>query len=90
MISDRFAISADVVHQVVDGEAVLLHLGRGCYYSLDAVGSRVWALLSQGADRDAIVATMLEEYEVAEPVLRRDLDALLTRFADAGLVNTQP
>ena len=68
---------------------MLLHLKRGCYYSLDDVGTRVWTLLSQGMDLESIVTTMFNEFEVTEDALRRDLDALLTRLTEAGLVETQ-
>ncbi|HEV8148651.1 MAG TPA: PqqD family protein [Gemmatimonadales bacterium] len=82
-------IAADTLHQIVGGEAVLLELTRQCYYSLDEVGSRIWALLEQGHTPESIVAQLLSEYDTTEAVLRHDLQALLNQLADAGLVRVE-
>ncbi|MFL5844127.1 MAG: PqqD family protein [Solirubrobacteraceae bacterium] len=37
-----------VVHETIDGETILIHLGTGVYYSLDGTGAEIWALASQG------------------------------------------
>jgi hypothetical protein len=37
-----------VIHQAIDGELVVIHLDNGVYYSLDATGARIWAMLAAG------------------------------------------
>ena len=37
--------SPHVVHETIDGETIIIHLGTGTYYSLDGVGADIWALL---------------------------------------------
>lgn len=44
-----------VVHETIDGEAILIHLVTGTYYSLDGVGAELWGALAAGVDRDALV-----------------------------------
>jgi len=83
-------ISPDALHQVVEGEAVLFHLTRQCYYSLDDVGSRIWSLLVVGENPEAIVAILLDEYDTTEPVLRADVGSLLNRLGEAGLIELTP
>ncbi len=59
-----FRINAThVVHETIDGEAILIHLGTGTYYSLDGVGSELWGLLSRGASTDQAIAAALGRYE---------------------------
>ena len=48
----------DVVCREIEGEAVLLHLGTGIYFGLNAVGTRIWQLLDAAQDAPAIVDTL--------------------------------
>jgi hypothetical protein len=66
---------------------VLLEAERGLYFSLDEVGTRIWQLLVEHGDRDRVAAAMLEEFEVDEATLLADLDALIDRLAEAGLID---
>jgi hypothetical protein len=82
----KFSISEDVVCEVAEGEAVLLDLKRGVYYSLDPVGSRFWELLRAGSDLDAARERLLAEYDVTPDQLGRDLERLVADLAQRGLL----
>jgi len=79
-------ISKDVLAQELDGETVLLDLASESFFGLDAVSTRVWQLLGDGAGRAEIIDRLLEEYEVDREVLERDIEDLLERLAEAGLI----
>lgn len=82
----RLERSPDALHRSIGGKAVILHAGTGTYFSLNAVGSRVWALLEGGATRGGLVAALLEELDVSPEVLERDVSTFLDELASAGLV----
>lgn len=82
----RIEISADVLFQEVGGETVLLDLASEQYFGLDGVGTRIWTLLNEGVGATAVVDTLFEEYEVERATLAADVDELLARLADAGLI----
>ena len=82
----KIEISEDVLFQEVSGETVLLDLASEQYFGLDSVGTRIWALLNEGAGADAVVDTLLAEYEVERATLAADVDELLARLAEAGLI----
>jgi hypothetical protein len=82
----RVSVPDDVVMSEVEGEAVLLHLERGQYYSLDDVGTRMWRLMAEHGQIEAAVQALLEEYDVAEEDLRRDLMELVQALAAEGLL----
>lgn len=82
----KIEISEDVLFQEVSGETVLLDLASEQYFGLDSVGTRIWALLNEGAAADAVVDTLLGEYEVERATLAADVDELLARLAEAGLI----
>lgn len=82
----RFTIPPDVMTQEVSGETVLLDLSSEGYYSLDAVGTRIWQLLGEKGDLQAVFDQMLLEYEVESERLEQDLADLIRGLLDAGLV----
>lgn len=53
---------------------------------LNEVSAFLWNRLQQDTDRDALLAALLEEYDVPREVARQDLDALLLKFTDLGLI----
>ena len=85
-LNQAISPAPDVISQEVSGETVLLNLESEHYFGLDEVGTRVWQLIQETGDVQAVYRTMLAEYEVSEERLRRDLDALLEEIAGLGLV----
>jgi len=76
----------DQVSTDLAGEAVILSLESGVYYSLDAVGARIWSLIEEPRTLNEIRDAILEEYEVEPDRCERDIVALLEQLADAGLI----
>ncbi|MFA5915497.1 MAG: PqqD family protein [Burkholderiales bacterium] len=76
----RVTIPDDVVARDLAGEAVLLHLGSGTYFGLNAVGTRIWHLLGEHRSTEAVVPLLLQEFDVDEHLLRRDLESLLAQL----------
>jgi hypothetical protein len=82
----RVVVNPDVVFRDIEGDTVLLHLERGIYFGLEAVGTRVWtALVEHGCARPA-VASILDDFEVTEDVLERDIARFLDALAEKDLV----
>jgi hypothetical protein len=79
-------ISKEVLAQELAGETVLLDLASESFFGLDEVSTRVWQLLQEGQGRAEVIETLLEEYEVEREVLEKDIDDLLGRLSDAGLI----
>ena len=71
----------DVVWSAVDGEAVLLDVASGYYFSLNKVGAIVWDMLdgekSLGVIRDAICA----RFSVSPETAWRDISGLIQHLA---------
>ncbi len=88
-LNQTVIFSPDVISQEVSGETVLLDLQSECYFGLDAVGTRIWQLIRDSGDLRTIYNTLLEEYDVEEPRLRADLEALITQARERGLVTLQ-
>jgi hypothetical protein len=81
--------SPGVISQEVSGETVLLDLESECYFGLDSVGTRFWQLIRQSGELRSIYNTLLQEYDVEEAQLQRDLEALITDVCERGLITLQ-
>lgn len=85
--SNRIAAHSSVLIRTFDdGESVLLNLDTENYFGLNAVGSRMWELLTSTPSIEDAYASLLAEYEVAPDELRRDLDTLIEQLVEHGLV----
>ncbi len=71
--------------QVIDGEAVVIDLGKGRTVGLNPTGSLVWSLLADH-DEAAIAGEVAKKFEVSPETARRDVHDFLRAILDQGLV----
>lgn len=83
-------VSPGTLHRELQGEGVLLQLDTGEYFGLDPVGQRIWTLITEHGDLDAVRAHLLEEFDVDAETLTRDLNELVTELIDHRLVEAAP
>lgn len=88
-LDTHVTVSPEVILQDIGGESVLLDLRSESYFSLDAVGTRIWHLVGQHGHLQAVHAALFAEYDVESERLEHDLEALIGRLAEAGLVNVE-
>jgi hypothetical protein len=79
------AIAEALVATLSDG-AVLLNLQTKRYFSLNETGTRIWEMVQQTADEEAIVGTLLGEYDVEETMARSEVRRILDELIDAQLI----
>lgn len=84
--SQKASVPADVLFTEVGNESVMLHLKSERYYGLEEVGTRMWKRLTAADTIEAAYQQLLAEYEVEPEVLRRDLQALIERLLEHGLL----
>jgi hypothetical protein len=80
--------SREVVSEVIDGEAVILDLRCGRYYTADGVGAAVWEAALAGMLRSDIVESCRTRFP-AQPAADRDVDEFLEQLVTAGLLVPQ-
>jgi hypothetical protein len=87
-LTTRITIPESVLFRDLDGEAVLLETVTGRYYGLNEVGTRMWSLLQLHGEIEAVLRSLLVEYEAPEARLREDLLRFVDVLAASGLVRT--
>ena len=66
MPNQRFKVNpAKVVHETIEGEAILIHLDNGFYYSLDGSGAEIWGLLA-GSRSSAEIGQALDAHYTSD------------------------
>jgi hypothetical protein len=82
----RVRVPEHVLVQELDGEAVLLNLKNETYFGLDAVGMHMWQILTTFPSIQDAYDLLLSDYEVQPRKLQQDLDDLLGKLVEQGLV----
>jgi hypothetical protein len=67
-----------VVSEIIDGEAVIMNLKSGDYYSIEGVGTVLW----QGIELGKTYPQLLELVKTAFPTVPEDLAAAIDPFID--------
>jgi hypothetical protein len=79
------AIAEALVATLSDG-AVLLNLQTKRYFSLNETGTRIWEMVQQTAEEEAIITTLLKEYDVEERLARSEVRRILDELIEAQLI----
>lgn len=88
--SDRVVVPAGVLVRHLDGETVLLNLETEKYFGLDAIGTRMWELVTHLPCIETAYGKLREEFEVEPEELRRHLAELLGQLVENGLLKVLP
>jgi hypothetical protein len=76
----------EVAAKVLDGEAIMINLSNGFYYSMDKVGAFIWELVASGSTLDTMVASLIQRYDVSAERAQADLERLVAQLLEENLV----
>lgn len=84
---EKYLIKDDEVLFTSMGEdAVLLHVKRGDYYSLNKVGARLWVLTDGNKSIADLANLITEEFEISQDQAEKDILELAEQLVNEGLV----
>ena len=82
----KISIPESVLVQNLEDESVLLNLDSEQYFGLDDVGTSMWEGLKETESVETAYEKLLKMYEVEPEQLRQDLDNLVKKLQEHGLV----
>jgi len=88
MTQVHYANDSEVAAKVMDGEAILINLGTGIYYSLDDVASSVWSSIEQGATTEQVAAQVCAQFDCSSERALADVPEFLATLHAEGLIRT--
>lgn len=80
----------DIAAKVLDGEAIMIDLAKGIYYSLGGIGGRIWELIESERSPAEIAATIGDEFDVAGDRARSDVERILRELLSEGVIRSAP
>lgn len=75
-----------VSHQILDGEAIIINLESGNYYSLDRLGADVWTAIGENVASDGIVERLIRRCGGDRVVIDKAVAELLTDLEKESLI----
>jgi hypothetical protein len=86
--TEKFGVKAsDVAAKVIDGEAIIINLSTGMYYSLDQVGAFVWRLVERQSSLEEMTHEVSEGYRIDSEKAAQDIQNLMTSLLEEGLIS---
>lgn len=76
----------EVAAKVIDGEAILINLATGVYYSMDKAGALIWEMITAAHSMEQIVAALTYRYEVSHEQACADVRRLGEELLQENLV----
>lgn len=87
MAARRFRVNGpNLVSEIIDGEAVIVNLEKGSYYSLAREGADIWSALKDGASEREIVESLLERYNSERTNIESALADLVGQLEKEGVI----
>ena len=75
-----------VVGEIIDGEAVIMDLASGHYFSTQGSGAEIWGGVEAGLGRLDIAATLAGLYECDRTELERAVEAFVSELLERRLI----
>jgi hypothetical protein len=86
-LKDRLRPNAEeVAAKVLDGEAIMINLSDGTYYSMDGVGGFIWEMLEGGHSLGEMVRAIAARYDVSQAQAQADVERLAAQLIEENLV----
>ena len=76
----------EIASKVIDGEAIIINLANGIYYSMDKVGAVVWEMIEAGRSLHEILSTIVMRYETSLEQAQSDVEHLVNELLQENLV----
>jgi hypothetical protein len=89
MLAPQDRLGPNEVHvaaKVLDGEAIIINLSNGTYYSMDRVGGLIWEMIERRESLAATVAAIMARYDVSPERAQGDVQRLADQLIREGLV----
>lgn len=87
MDNQKFRVNTPTVtHETIDGEAVIINLDSGNYYSLVDAGSFIWSIVERGASTSEVQQLVQQTYQGNATEIDRGVQELLAQLQQENLI----
>jgi hypothetical protein len=91
LVPRRFRINAPAVaSEIIDGEAVIMNLRSGAYFSTRGSGSLLWSWIEQGIPEDVLLRALCQSFPDADGRAAPALETFLAQLLEHELIREVP
>jgi hypothetical protein len=72
--------------EIIEGEAVVINLATGVYYSFGGVAGTIWRMVTERFDVRAMAAELTASYDVEAADAERDVRRVLDLLVEEGVI----
>ena len=76
----------EVAAKVIDGEAIIINLASGIYYSMDKVGGLIWEMLVAQYSLEEVVTAITARYDVSWEQAQTDAERVAAELLQENLL----
>ena len=76
----------EVTSKVMDGEAIMINLANGIYYSMDKVGGKIWECIEQEQSLEQIIQAIVASYDVSHEQGKKDIENLVGQLLEENVI----
>jgi hypothetical protein len=83
---EKFSRNEQIIDGELDDNQVMMHLDKGKYFGLDAIGKRIWELVEEPKTSQEIISILLEEFEVSLKQCTLDVEEFLEKTIHLDII----
>src|SRR5262245_27102009 len=80
----------EVASKVLDGEAIIINLANGNYYSMDKVGGLIWQMIEGKHSLEEMIAAISAGYDASREQAQADVEHVIEDLLRENLVVSSP
>jgi hypothetical protein len=85
--AQRFKLNEPIIAaDVIDGEAIIINLAKGDYFSLASTGADFWKMIVAGYSVDEVVPAAVDHFRIDAAKIDGDLRDLMSRLVAEQLI----
>jgi hypothetical protein len=82
----RIFVSSEVAASIHDDGIVILHICKGCLYTANRTGARIWRCIEQKLSIETIAEKISSEYQIAQTIAREHTAHFLAELERHSLI----
>jgi hypothetical protein len=83
----KFKINTpNIVHELIDGEVIIVNLKQGDYYSLLHTSAEIWTEIEREQSSAQIVAQLIQNYQEEPEIIAQGVQLFIDQLIEEGII----
>ena len=83
----KFKINTpNIVHELIDGEVIIVNLKQGDYYSLLHTSAEIWTEIEREQSSSQIVTQLIQNYQEEPEIIAQGVQLFIDQLIEEGII----